>query len=144
MTDLDELDRLVAKLPRRRLEDPDILAHTGNKLRIEWPKDYVRLIADHNGVEGDLGEWRLVLFAVEDLVDHNDAGFMEFFPGLVMIGGDGGGELLALDRISGDVLIVPMIGDVEDWLVIGSNLTEAFQRMERGEVFAAPHRRRDS
>ena len=116
------------------------LEHVGHRLQIEWPEDYLRLIADHNGVEGDIGEWLLVLFAVEDLLDDNDPDFMEFFPGLVMMGGDGGGECLALDRATGEALLVPMIGDENDWLVLGSNLTEAFQRMESGEVFAAPHR----
>jgi hypothetical protein len=37
-----------------------------------------------------------------------------------------------------------MIGTEEDWLVLGSNLVEAFQRIERGEVFEAPHREADA
>jgi hypothetical protein len=69
---------------------------------------------------------------------------MEFLPSLVIIGGYGGGENLALDRSTGEVLLVPMIGTEEDWLVLASNLVEAFQRMERAAVFEAPHREADA
>jgi hypothetical protein len=144
VTDGDELGRLVARLPRKRLDNPSLLAETGKRLQIEWPDDYVRVISDHNGVEGDIGDWRLVLSSVEDLPDYNDPGLMEFFPGLVIIGGDGGGEYVALDRATGEVLLVPAIGSEEDWLVLGSNLIEAFQRMERGEVFESPYREADA
>jgi hypothetical protein len=140
MTNTDELGRLVAKLPRRTLDNPALLAEAAERFQIDWPEDYVRLIADHNGVEGYIGDWRLVLSSVEDLPGFNDPDLMEFFPGLVMIGGDGGGESLALDRATREVLLVPLIGSEEDWLVLGTSLTEAFGRMERGEVFDAPYR----
>ncbi len=87
------------------------------------------VISEHNGVEGDVGEWVLVLTPVEELVELNTDPVMQFFPGLVMIGGDGGGEALAIDRTTNEILLVPWI-----WgrLVLGATLTEAFQRMERG------------
>jgi hypothetical protein len=135
-----ELDRLIAKLPRKRLEPQALLAEVGHQLQIEWPADYVRLIADHNGVEGDVGEFLLQLTAVEDLIDYNSPEAMEYFPGLVMIGGDGGGEGLAFDRATGEVILAPLIGGEEDWLVLGANLVEALQRLERGEAFNAPQR----
>lgn len=138
--DTAELERLAAKLPRKPLADPALLARAGERLGIAWPQDYARLVGEHNGVEGHVGEFVLVLSSVEDLPDYNDPALMEFFPGLVHIGGDGGGETLMLDRESGEVILAPMIGGPEDWLVLGSSLVEAFQRMERGEVFNAPRR----
>jgi len=135
-----ELARLVRHLPRAALSDPHVLIDAGQALEIDWPDDYVAVISQHNGVEGDIGEWLLVLRRAEDLVDENRHAVMDFFPDLVVIGGDGAGEALAIDRRSLEILLVPWIGGTGDWLVLGANLTEAFQRMERGEVFQAPRR----
>lgn len=142
MIDTAELTRLSRQLPRADLAHSDLLAEAGRSLGIDWPPEYVAVISEHNGVEGDIGEWLLVLTPVEELVERNTNPVMEFFPGLVMIGGDGGGEALAIDRATNEILLVPWIGGEEDWLVLGATLTEAFQRMERGEVFDAPHRTR--
>lgn len=140
MTEWAELDRLTAALPEAPLGDAALLQETGRQLDLEWPADYARVISRHNGVEGEIGDWRIVLTPVEELLDRNEPELMEFFPGLVLIGGDGGGEAIALDRVTGEVLLVPLIGSHDDWLVLGRHLTEALQRMERGEVFSAPRR----
>ncbi|MHB8961366.1 MAG: SMI1/KNR4 family protein [Candidatus Limnocylindrales bacterium] len=140
MTESVELARLVALLPRAQPADPGTLAEAGRMLGIEWPAEYVSIVSEHNGVEGDIGDWLLVLTPVEELVEQNTNPVMEFFLDLVIIGGDGGGEALAIDRATHEILLVPWIGGEEDWLVLGRTLTEAFQRMERGEVFDAPHR----
>ena len=139
----DDITSLARSLPDSDPADPAALRAAGQALGIEWPSDYVTLVAAHNGVEGDIGPFGLVLTPVEELVEVNKNAAMEFFPGLVMIGGDGGGEALAIDRQSGEVLLVPWIGAEEDWLILGPTLTDAFRRMARGEVFAAPHRSRD-
>jgi hypothetical protein len=138
--DIDELRRLAAQLPQAELERNDLLDDAGRALGIDWPADYQALVRDHNGVEGDIGDWLLVLTPVEDLVERNTDPVMEFFPGLVIFGGDGGGEALAFDRETREVLLVPWIGDQGDWLILGATLTEAFQRMERGRVWEAPLR----
>ena len=140
MPDLAELERLARQLPRASPVSPELLVEAGRALNIEWPPEYVALISAHNGAEGDVGDWLLVLTPVEELIERNTDPLMEFFPGLVIVGGDGGGEALAIDRVSHEILLVPWIGGEEDWLVLGATLTEAMQRMEQGRVFEAPHR----
>ena len=142
MFDRDELDRLTAALPRIPLDDPRELANAGRVLGIEWPSDYVEVITRHDGAEGDVGPFGLVLYRADELIERNRHEAMESFPGLVMIGGDGGLEALAIDRATGEVLLVPWVGGEEDWLVLGSTLTEALQRLERDEAFDAPNRPR--
>jgi hypothetical protein len=119
---------------------PAILAEAGRALAIAWPADYAAVLAEHDGVQGDVGEWLLVLWPAEELVERNTGDHMEFFPGLVLVGGDGAGEALALDRETGEVLLVPWVGGPEDWLVLGATLGEALARMERDAVFEAPRR----
>jgi len=138
--DWREVDRLTAALPRRSLSDPTALADAARTLGVVWPADYEHVISGHDGVEGDVGDWRLVLWPAEELVDHNTGDHMRSFAGLVLLGGDGAGEALALDRSSGEVLLVPLVGDERDWLVLGSSLAEALTRMDRGTVFEAPRR----
>ena len=142
MTNLAELTRLAHQLPTAELANHDLLVEAGRTLDVEWPAEYVALVSAHNGAEGVVGDWLLVLTRVEDLVEQNSPQVIEFFPGLVVIGGDGGGEALAIDRATQEILLVPWIGGQEDWLVLGKTLTEAMQRMERAEVFDAPHWKR--
>src|SRR5258706_5823845 len=110
----DDITRLASNLPNSEPMDPTALRVAGQALAIDWPDDYVALVAAHNGVEGDVGTYGLVLTPVEDLVEVNIHEVMEFFPGLVVIGGDGAVEAMAFDRRSGEVLLVPWIGAQED------------------------------
>lgn len=135
-----DIRALARNLPRSDPANTSALDAAGRALEIEWPSDYVALVAEHNGVEGDVGPFGLVLTPVEDLIEVNAHEVMQFFPGLVVIGGDGADEALAIDPRSGEVLLVPWIGAEEDWLVLGPTLTDAFRRMALGEVFSAPHR----
>jgi hypothetical protein len=134
----DDLVRLAAGLPERPLTDSGALVDAGQRLRIDWPADYIALISRHNGVEGDVGEFGLVLTAVEELVTTNDADFADMFPGLVLIGGDGAGEALAIHRKTGQILLVPWIGDADDWLLLGDTITDAFRTLANGGAFTAP------
>jgi len=138
MTTEDHLARLIAGLPRSPLDDSAILDEAGRTLGIEWPDDFVAVMRDHDGVEGEVGDWNLVLRRAAELVEANTDPVMEFFPDLVIVGGDGGGEALAIHRHTHEVLLVPWIGSREDWLVLGRSFTEALQRMQSGTILDAP------
>ena len=58
--------------------------------------------------------------------------------GLIFFGSGGGGELLAFDRDTGAVLLVPAIGSDEDSILLGSTLVEALGHIERGDTFDDP------
>ena len=62
----------------------------------------------------------------------------ELFPGLVLIGSNGGGENLAFDMKTGAVVLVPAIGNIEDAIILGANLTEALQSFERDDMYDDP------
>ncbi len=138
MAENAHLTELTAALPTTPLRDHAALAQAAEALDIKWPDDYLAVIEAHDGVEGDVGEWNLVLRAAAELVEANTDPVMEFFPDLVIIGGDGGGEALAIHRRTGEVLLVPWIGTQDDWLVLGRTFTEALERMQNGTVFDAP------
>ncbi|HEX4737753.1 MAG TPA: SMI1/KNR4 family protein [Allosphingosinicella sp.] len=64
------------------------------------PESYFALLSFSNGGEGPLPVqplW-LCLYPAEEVIEIEQAGtFREFFPGLFVIGGNGGGEAVAFD-----------------------------------------------
>ena len=133
-----DLTSLVDGLPDRLLDDADLLREVGRRLGIDWPADYLTMISQHNGVEGDVGKFALVLTAVEELVEANGATVAAMFPDLVLLGGDGGGEALAIHRHTGQLLLVPWIGAREDWLLLGDTVTNGLRTLAEGRAFSSP------
>ena len=64
------------------------------------PPMYLELLAFSNGGEGPLpvDPFNLCLYSAEDVIEiERERSYREFFPGLFVIGGNGGGEAIALD-----------------------------------------------
>jgi hypothetical protein len=64
------------------------------------PATYLELLAFSNGGEGPLpvAPFNLCLYSAEDVIEiERECSYREFFPGLFVIGGSGGGEAIALD-----------------------------------------------
>lgn len=88
-------------------------------LGVTLPDDYVEFMMKHNGGEGDIGESWLVLYPLEELQEINDE-FQEDLPeGHIIIGSNGGGELIGVN-CSGEYFIVPEIIEEEYLDVLGS------------------------
>lgn len=83
-----ELWRLTASFPPSALADPSALDRATSVLGFEWPSDYRALLTDHNGVEGQVGTWYVVLTAVEELVEDNS--YSDWSSEAIRFGGDGG------------------------------------------------------
>ena len=85
--------------------EPDSLNLLRVAAGVELPDDYLRFLAFSDGGEGPLGvdPGYIVIDPVNDVVAHKkNRTFEEFFPGFLVFGGNGGGELLAFDiRSSG-------------------------------------------
>lgn len=66
---------------------------------ITLPESYLALLSDSNGGEGPLSvqPFWLVLYPAEEVaVIESEGRYHEFFPGLFVIGSNGGGEAIAL------------------------------------------------
>jgi hypothetical protein len=89
---------------------PDAIA----KLRVispaALPESYLALLSWSNGGEGPLPvqPYWFVLYPAEETIQiEEEDTFKDFFPGLFVIGGNGGGEAVALDmRASGALAVV--------------------------------------
>ena len=135
----NELQRLTAAFPPSPLADPSLLEQTAEVLDFDWPADYRALLMDHNGVEGQVGTWYVVLTPVEDLIEdnaHND-----WSSHALIIGSDGAEEHFAFDRKTREVLLIRSDDDGSNWIILGTNLAEAFAHLERDDVFDDPRYR---
>jgi hypothetical protein len=81
------------------------------------PDQYLRLLEQSNGAEGDLGVepgWFVVWPAEEALVATVEYELPKYLPGYYAFGGNGGGELFVFELLRGSadrtVFMVPAIG----------------------------------
>ena len=82
---------------------------------VRLPSDYLAFLAVSDGGEGDLGVepgW-IVFWSSEKVIELNSSyAVAEFAPGLLGLGSNGGGELIALDTSAGapyPVVSVPFV-----------------------------------
>lgn len=79
---------------------PDAIAALKSIASVALPESYYSLLSFSNGGEGPLAvrPFWLCLYAAEEVLQiQRDGTFREFFEGLLVIGGNGGGEAVAFD-----------------------------------------------
>lgn len=132
-----ELARVTAGWPRAPLRDPSMLDEAAETLGIRWPDDYRALISEHDGVEGTIGAWHVVMTAADALVEDNPSDD-DIAPSVVFVGSDGAEERIAYDRATLELLPIRSDDDGSHWIVLGPNVAEAFAHFERDDVFDNP------
>lgn len=95
---------------------------------ISFPEDYLAFLQETNGAEGMLGSSYVVFWRTEDLLEYQQGGAIaQFFPGIFLIGSDGGGEAFGID-LRGPVpayIRIPFITiDDRDLIVCAHSLEE--------------------
>jgi hypothetical protein len=94
---------------------PAVLGELRSALPVRLPAAYLDLLAFSNGGEGPLPvqPLNLCLYSAKEVIEiEREGSFKEFFPGLLVIGGNGGGEAIALD-----------IRGAEPWPVVYFDMT---------------------
>ena len=103
--------------------------------RLSLPYDYKEFIAQFNGGEGFFGEKQeyLVLWAAEELFQFNKEYEVQVYaPGLLLFGGNGGGEGFAFDTRKKEfsIVMVPLIGmELQYANPIAKNFTEFLSKL---------------
>ena len=94
---------------------PTALARLQSASPVRLPPSYLDLLAFSDGGEGPLPvqPLNLCLYSAAEVIEiEREGSFHEFFPGLLVIGGNGGGEAIALD-----------IRGAEPWPVVYFDMT---------------------
>lgn len=118
-----ELVDFIATLSPATPGDLDALGAAGRALGIEWPPDYVALMAKCDGGSGEINGWPIDLWPASSLVRANAGTRSRAGGGVVWVGWDGLGEYYGFARATGKVVLHVDGGEVEvlrdslvDWL----------------------------
>jgi SMI1/KNR4 family protein SUKH-1 len=135
------LRRWKTEISRATGESRTQLADAERASGLEFPRDYLALMSLVDGGDALLEpEGSLVLWPAGELLEANaQVQAKKFFPGLFLIGSDGGGEAVALRR-SGDgrveFVLTPFIGNpATDALPAGRTLEEFLDRCGSGAIW---------
>ena len=97
------------------------------------PDDYVNVLRRRNGGEGSLTESYLALRPVEELEEENDdLAEAEHLRDVIVVGGNGGGEAVGYDITSRRWVMAPLIGECEDFVVLGETFLDALRKVDAG------------
>jgi hypothetical protein len=133
---MSELEALVAGLTGGHPQPVDVVAKIAQRLRIDWPADYVAFLTKSGGGTGWVGEHYIEVWPPDEIVSTNaDLNLAEFAPNLVGLGSDGGGELFAFDRSYGPphIVMTPMIG-LDLPADFGTTFLGLLRRLHAGDV----------
>ncbi len=104
-------------------------------LHFNLPDDYVQFLGRHNGGEGFVGDYYLILWRAEELVPFNrDYETMKYAPGIILFGSNGGGEGYGFDTRypSMPVVKIPFIGmELRYAKEVATSLTDLIDRLSR-------------
>jgi len=102
------------------------------------PEDYKNFIQGYQGFEKDIGQEYVQLWDVDELKEYNlEYGIIDDLSNTLAIGGNGGGEFIALEYISKEnyrIVLSPFINLDEQYHVeIGTSFTDFLVRLENGQ-----------
>ena len=100
-------------------------------LSFDLPESYINFLQKHNGASGDLPvqPCYFQLWRIDEIIENNqDYEIQDYLPGYFGIGGNGGGEFLAIHLENQKIFTIPFIPMDEEnaWLV-----AESFEDLEK-------------
>ncbi|MEI6045241.1 MAG: SMI1/KNR4 family protein [Chloroflexota bacterium] len=132
----ESIKRLIGSLALRPGASRELVRKVEAELGISLPKDYLDFMVQSNGAEGPIGKREyLVLWAIEKIIPLNE-GYQvkEFAPGLLLFGGNGGGEAYAFDTRFNPIPIVrvPFIGlSLKEAILCGQTFIEFLENLAK-------------
>ena len=102
------------------------------QLPIDLPKSYIDFLKNYNGASGDLPiqPFCFEIWQINEIVEANkDAEIQKYLPNYFGIGGNGGGELIAINLKTKKIYAIPFIvmEEQDAWLIAES--FEEFQNL---------------
>ncbi len=127
------MDKFTSRLKFTASASRASIAEAQLQIGHHFPSDYIEFLNRSNGAKGWVGESFLVLWSVEELVQYNAATQVNHFaPGLLLFGGDGGGEVYGFDMRAetAPVVQVPLIPLAwEEAIICGDTFTEFLEHL---------------
>ncbi len=100
-------------------------------LGIKFPQDYKDFLLHSNGFDGFVGESAVSLNNITNIRTYTDGYCSEFFPDLIHIGTNGGGEMYVISKATSKLTygIIPYISMPEDLIPLGEIFEEFLKHL---------------
>ncbi|MBT2563053.1 SMI1/KNR4 family protein [Pedobacter sp. ISL-68] len=108
-------------------------------INFKLPNDYKTFALNYSGLEGFIGEQYVRLWDFDEVIEMNiDYQIFEYLPNTLAIGGNGGGEYIAIERLTDNSLrfvLSPFLIEEEAHIEIGISFTDFLERLENRKVW---------
>ncbi len=106
-------------------------------VEFDLPYDYKNFIQNYVGFEEHIGSEYLRLLDASELIETNkDYQIFDYLPNILGIGGNGGGEFIAIEWLDSEnlrVVLCPFIDlNKESFIEIGTSFTNMLERLDNG------------
>lgn len=104
----------------------------------DLPDDYLEFIYKYKTLDDFIGEQSVIIYDANMLYEiNNDYDITNNLSNTIVIGGNGGGELIGIEYIKErvyEIVLLPAIGmDDKSKLIIGQSFTDMFIRLKNGK-----------
>ena len=108
-----------------------------DQLGVQLPKDYKDFLKFTNGCDGWVNEFVVNFEPVDKVYESTQETCDEFFPGMIYIGTNGGGEMFVIDARSVPYQfgLLPCIGDMDDFIPLGDTFERFISRLYNDTAF---------
>jgi len=109
------------------------LAKLQKLVKFELPQAYIELLRFSNGGEGSLSVQPLyfVLDSVQSAISYFESEASKALPGYFIFGGNGGGELLAIEQKTGSVVSIDSCNfNVEEIVIVASSFSKFLELVQ--------------
>ena len=111
--------------------DLEMIKQTERILSTKLPKDYVDFLLQTNGYEGQLGQSYSIFTPVDKIEEFTQLYGTQFFPWIIFIGTDGGGDMYVIDKRTNPLQfgLLPFISSDEDFIPLGDTFEEFIKHL---------------
>jgi len=126
--------------PKRLTSSPITIALIEQFTNFNLPEDYKAYLKNYSGFEVNIEKQFVILWDLEELLDQNFGyGIFENLPNTLAIGGNGGGEFIAIERDENDqyrIVLSPFIDlDKQYHIEIGTSFSDFLTRLDNGRAW---------
>lgn len=123
--------------PKRINQSSITIEQIEQTVQFKIPEDYKIYLQNYSGFESTIGNEFVRLWDLDELIEANkDYGIFEQLPNTLGIGGNGGGEFIALELLENDyhrIVLSPFIDlDKGYHIEIGTSFSDFLLRLQNG------------
>ncbi|MBO9659851.1 MAG: SMI1/KNR4 family protein [Chitinophagaceae bacterium] len=136
---MEKFEKILVKYEaERRTDKPQTSFEEVEKLvHLKLPDDYRKFVLNYMWFGNFIREQYVVLFDFDEIIEINrDYGVFQYLSKTLVIGGNGSGELIALEQLNDNrlrVVLTPWLVEEEGHIEIGNSFTDMLERLDNGQ-----------